>query len=80
VLALQPTTSEWADMSDVDAANLAYAELAERQGATFVECGQDLDPADSTYFTDGLHQTEAGREQLASCLRGAVQPLLDASA
>lgn len=73
LVALLPAVPRWAVVGPT---NEAWAALAACKGLPFIRCGQELDPTDTSLFTDGLHQTDAGRELLASCLRAAVDPLL----
>lgn len=64
VHALLPTTRV-----DVRPTNDKYREMAARVGASFVDCGAGLDPADPGLFRDGLHPTRQGHDRILSCLR-----------
>ena len=48
--------------------------IAQRQGITFLECGQAMDPNDKKLYSDGLHPVAAGHEIVLPCLKAAVQP------
>lgn len=53
--------------------NAAYKAIARELGVAFAECGQSLDPDDRTLFSDGLHPTDKGYDQLLPCMARAAQ-------
>lgn len=69
LMALLPVSRQF---GDVASANRAYRALAQRMGIAFVECGQSLDPTDTSLFSDGLHPTARGHDIVLKCLRAAV--------
>ncbi|KAI3424325.1 hypothetical protein D9Q98_009878 [Chlorella vulgaris] len=74
VAGLLPTVHEGVRPDAVRDTNTAYSALAQRQGAAYVACGQDLDPSDTGLFGDGLHPAGVGQDLFLSCLRVATQP------
>lgn len=61
---------------DVRGTNRLYADLAKRLGIVFAQCGQSMDPDDTTLYSDGLHPTAAGHDVVLACLRKIVEPYI----
>lgn len=70
VLGLLPRTT-----IDVGPSNAEYEDLCRRRGATFVRCGEDLDPLGPLYV-DGLHVNAGGYARVLRCLGARLKPLL----
>lgn len=62
--------------SNVKPYNTKYKRLAEKHGATYVACGADLDPSNTTYFPDGTHPSAEGYHAIYPCLKAAVDAAL----
>lgn len=75
VMALVPN----ADV-DVKPANAALRRVAARRGATFLACGQRMDPKDPSFFEDGTHMTARAQRVVLRCLKRQVGPWLSGKA
>lgn len=69
------TPHNWPHADQVAPTNKLYRAMAKRQGASYIECMQDVEPWSSAHY-DGLHFTAEGQELLAACLRRGVDKLL----
>lgn len=74
LIGLYPNTheSEFKFKTTVADINKQYAQVAARQGATFIDCGSKINMADKKMSTDGTHPTAAGHEKLLPCIRAAM--------
>ncbi len=73
VLGLLPNATM---QSKVMETNRKYRALAKPPRVVYVECGQDLDAADTSKFRDGLHPTTEAYHSIVRCLASSVIPLL----
>lgn len=70
ILSLLPRTTV-----DVRPTNAKYARLAAKHGATYVACGQNLDPTSQAYL-DGLHIHPDTYAVVTKCLAARIGSLL----
>ena len=73
LMALLPTSRAGLD---VRGTNRLYSDLAKRLGIVYAECGQDMDPDDTSLYSDGLHPTAGGHDVVLKCLRKIVAPYI----
>jgi hypothetical protein len=60
-------------IKNVSSINAKYRAIARDQGVKYVECGQDMDPNDTSLFKDGTHPTARGQDRVLRCLRNAIR-------